>query len=148
MLGIFPVSQVHLKDRHKESHHGGFHQKRQGPGWLSSRSSASILTELPAGGYTAYLQWHSDVLLMESNLENYLFFANLQTIPARGVLAVLLCVRWSASGLEPEDVDGPGLLSMATSDTVRKHNGGNEPESQVIFLTYRQTTDQNLSLAQ
>ncbi len=39
------------------------------------------------------------------------------SVPARGVLAVLLCARWSASGLEPEDVDGPGLLSMATSDT-------------------------------
>lgn len=39
-------------------------------------------------------------------------------VPARGVLAVLLCTRWSTSGLEPEDVDGPGLLSMATSDTV------------------------------
>lgn len=45
-------------------------------------------------------------------------------VPARGVLAALLCGRWSASGLEPEDVDGPGLLSIATSDTVRTHNVG------------------------
>lgn len=37
---------------------------------------------------------------------------------------MLLCARWSASGLEPEDVDGPGLLSIATSDTVRIHNVG------------------------
>lgn len=37
-------------------------------------------------------------------------------VPARGVLAALLCARGS-SGLEPDDVDGPGLLSMATSDT-------------------------------
>lgn len=40
-------------------------------------------------------------------------------VPARGVLAALLCARWSPSGLEIEDVDGPGLLSIATSDTVR-----------------------------
>lgn len=39
-------------------------------------------------------------------------------VPARGVLTELLCARCSDSCLEPEKVDGPGLLSMATSDTV------------------------------
>lgn len=43
-------------------------------------------------------------------------------VPARGMLAALLCARWSASGLEAEDVDGPGLPSIATSDTMRIHN--------------------------
>lgn len=40
------------------------------------------------------------------------------------MLATLLCTRGSASGLDKEDVDGPGLLSMATSDTVKIHNVG------------------------
>lgn len=38
-------------------------------------------------------------------------------VPGRGALAALLCALWSPSCLEPEDVDGPGLLSIATSDT-------------------------------
>ena len=42
-------------------------------------------------------------------------------VPARGVLAELLCARWSDSGLEAEEVDGPGLLSIETSDTVGIH---------------------------
>lgn len=45
-------------------------------------------------------------------------------VPARGVFIALLCTRWSVSGLEPEDVDGPGLLSIATSDTMKTHNVG------------------------
>jgi hypothetical protein len=40
-----------------------------------------------------------------------------ECVPVRGVLAVLLCARWSVSGLEPEDVEGPGLLSIRSSDT-------------------------------
>lgn len=43
---------------------------------------------------------------------------NVQIVPALGVLAALLCARESVSALEPEEVDGPGLLSMATSDTT------------------------------
>lgn len=46
----------------------------------------------------------------------------LQHVPARGVLGGQLCIRWSDSDLQPEDVDGPGLLSIATSDTMRIHN--------------------------
>lgn len=43
---------------------------------------------------------------------------NVHVVPALGVLAALLCVCESVSALEPEEVDGPGLLSMATSDTT------------------------------
>lgn len=39
-----------------------------------------------------------------------------RSVPARGVPVTLLCALVS-SVREPEDVDGPGLLSMATSDT-------------------------------
>lgn len=38
------------------TYHGGYHQKRQDPGWLSLRNLASTLTELPSEGYTAYLE--------------------------------------------------------------------------------------------
>lgn len=41
------------------THHGGYHRRRQDPGWLSSRSLALTLTELPSGEYTAYLQRQS-----------------------------------------------------------------------------------------
>lgn len=38
--------------------------------------------------------------------------------PALGALTVPLCARGSESVLEPVEVEGPGLLSMATSDTA------------------------------
>lgn len=38
--------------------------------------------------------------------------------PALGALTVLLWARGSESVLEPVEVEGPGLLSMATSDTA------------------------------
>lgn len=38
------------------THHGGYHRKRQDPGWLSLGNSALTLTELPSEGCTAYLQ--------------------------------------------------------------------------------------------
>lgn len=65
------------------------------------------------------------MMMMIQYNSNILFFCVcLPFVPARGVLAAPLCARWSGSGLEPEDVDGPGLLSIATSDTVRIHNVG------------------------
>lgn len=47
----------------------------------------------------------------------YNYYQNVDVVPARGALAGLLCARESVSALEPEEVEGPGLLSMATSDT-------------------------------
>lgn len=60
-----------LSKRMPMTHHGGYHQKRQDPGWLSSRNLASTLTELPSGGYTAYLMrqiviWWSDTYNMNT----------------------------------------------------------------------------------
>ena len=66
------------------------------------------------------------LVLIESYCDrSILGLISVHCVPARGVFAVLLCARWSTSGLEPEDVDGPGLLSMATSDTARIHNVSN-----------------------
>lgn len=38
--------------------------------------------------------------------------------PALGALTVPLCARGSETALQPVEVEGPGLLSMATSDTT------------------------------
>lgn len=60
-------------------------------------------------------------------------------VPARGALAALLCARWSPSGLETEDVDGPGLLSIATSDTVRIHRANQCNSLEILYTcnTYK-----------
>lgn len=100
------------------THHGGYHQRRQDPGWLSLRNLALTLTELPSEGYTAYLENKGIELNLNARLgkKKKCMLVLVLRVPARGVLAALLCARGS-SGLEPEDVDGPGLLSIATSDT-------------------------------
>lgn len=66
-------------------------------------------------------------------------------IPARGVLAVLLCARWSPSALEPDDVDGRGLLSMATSDTENLQYWQIN-NSQMNHYTMAMQTDYNLKI--
>lgn len=38
------------------THRGGYHRRRQDPGWLSLRNSALTSAELPSEGCTAYLQ--------------------------------------------------------------------------------------------
>lgn len=49
------------------THRGVYHQKRQGLGWLSSRNLALTLTELPSGGYTAYLKRQNVTVMREYN---------------------------------------------------------------------------------
>lgn len=67
---------------------------------------------------------HTWNMVKQSLLLNHLFAWDmrqwLQDVrsPALGALTALLCVRRSESGLEPVEVEGPGLLSIATSDTA------------------------------
>lgn len=53
-----------------------------------------------------------------NNIKETRSLASILIVPALGVLTALLCARESVSAREPEEVDGPGLLSMATSDTT------------------------------
>lgn len=66
------------------------------PGWLSSRNLASTLTELPSGGYTAYLHIVVVSFLRYYNVlvKPHIFNFNV-CVPGRGVwvLEVLLCAR-------------------------------------------------------
>lgn len=69
-------------------------------------------------------------------------------VPARGVLAALLCARWSPSGLEIEDVEGPGLLSIATSDTENtgRQISANAWKFLLIYLSYMSILINSLKL--
>lgn len=104
------------------TYHDECHLKRLDPGWLFSGNLASTSTELPSGGCTAYLQKHYHIVKTIKLWQVYFsLVCNKLCVPGRGVLAELFCALWSTSGLEPEEVDGPGLLSMETSDTVKMY---------------------------